>query len=163
MKQKSLDKFKGCLFGGAVGDAFGYAVEFLNIEQIREVYGGAGITQMQLEDGVAQARAHLDSNPDHSDHAALVYDGYITLSTGRTDALFVVIRSYATPAATLTMAVPYRNAESSDGFAVHRPKFLDWQGKSDPDYQALGAAFFRGVDAHDEASVVWAEHSDDSI
>ena len=83
--------------------------------------------------------------------------------TGRTDALFVVIRSYATPAATLTMAVPYRNAESSDGFAVHRPKFLDWQGKSDPDYQALGAAFFRGVDAHDEASVVWAEHSDDSI
>ena len=117
----------------------------------------------QLEDGVAQARAHLDSNPDHSDHAALVYDGYITLSTGRTDALFVVIRSYATPAATLPLAVRYRNAESSDGFAVHRPKFLDWQGKSDPDYQALGAAFFRGVDAHDEASVVWAEHSDDSI
>ena len=53
MKEKSLDKFKGCLFGGAVGDAFGYAVEFLNIEQIREIYGSAGIAEMQLEDGVA--------------------------------------------------------------------------------------------------------------
>lgn len=53
MKTKSLDKFKGCLFGGAAGDAFGYAVEFLNIEQIREVYGPDGITQMQTENGVA--------------------------------------------------------------------------------------------------------------
>ena len=53
MKTKDLDKFKGCLFGGAVGDALGYAVEFLNIEQIREQYGEKGLTDMQLEDGCA--------------------------------------------------------------------------------------------------------------
>lgn len=53
MKSKDLDKFMGCLFGGAVGDALGYAVEFLNIEQIKEQYGEKGITEIQLEDGCA--------------------------------------------------------------------------------------------------------------
>ncbi len=53
MKTKNLDKFKGCLFGGAVGDALGYAVEFQNVEQIREQYGNDGITEMQLCDGSA--------------------------------------------------------------------------------------------------------------
>ncbi|MEG1755724.1 MAG: ADP-ribosylglycohydrolase family protein [Clostridia bacterium] len=53
MKSKDLNKFKGCLFGGAVGDAFGYAVEFMNIEQIRELYGSDGITQLQLVGGKA--------------------------------------------------------------------------------------------------------------
>lgn len=27
---KGLDKFRGCLIGGAAGDALGYAVEFLD-------------------------------------------------------------------------------------------------------------------------------------
>ena len=53
METKNLDRFKGCLFGCAIGDAFGYAVEFLNIEQIRELYGRDGITSLQLVDGKA--------------------------------------------------------------------------------------------------------------
>lgn len=117
----------------------------------------------QLEDGVAQAHDYLDNNPDSSDQAALVYDGYIALPTGRTDALFVVMRSYSSPTATLTMAVPYRNADSSDGFAVHKPKFVDWQGGNEPDFETLGTAFFRGVNSHEEASAVWNDHNDDSI
>lgn len=53
MKTKQLDTFKGCLFGGAIGDALGYAVEFSNIEQIREQYGESGIRSLQLVDGKA--------------------------------------------------------------------------------------------------------------
>ena len=53
MKMKNLDTFKGCLFGGAIGDALGYAVEFSNIEQIREQYGPGGIRALQLFDGKA--------------------------------------------------------------------------------------------------------------
>ncbi|WP_146095793.1 hypothetical protein [Xanthomonas arboricola] len=116
----------------------------------------------QLEDGVAHGRRLLESNPERSDRAALVYDGYITLPTGRTDSLFVIIRYYAQAAATLTMAIPYQNAESAGGFAVHRPKFLEWQGQGSPDYQALTQAFFRGVDSHSEGARVWMEHSNDS-
>lgn len=53
MKENLLDRFKGCLFGGAIGDALGYAVEFMNIEQIREQYGPGGITRLQLVNGKA--------------------------------------------------------------------------------------------------------------
>ena len=117
----------------------------------------------QLEDSVSQAQAHLESNPNGSDRSALVYDGYLRLPTGKTDALFVVIRWYAEPSATLTLAVPYRNAESRAGFAVHRPKFLDWQGSGTPDHTVVWQAFFKGVDSHEEASALWEEYSDDSI
>lgn len=39
------ERIKGCLLGGAVGDALGYAVEFLPEEQIFEKYGFQGITE----------------------------------------------------------------------------------------------------------------------
>lgn len=51
---KSLDKYRGCLVGGAAGDALGYAVEFLTDEQIFEKYGKNGITEYSLVDGAAQ-------------------------------------------------------------------------------------------------------------
>lgn len=53
MELKSLDKFKGCLVGGAVGDALGYAVEFLDIETIQRFHGEKGITEYELIDGKA--------------------------------------------------------------------------------------------------------------
>ena len=53
MENRSLDKFKGCLVGGAVGDALGYAVEFLNIGQIKKIHGEEGITEYELSGGKA--------------------------------------------------------------------------------------------------------------
>ncbi len=50
---KSLDKFKGCLLGGAAGDALGYAVEFLDELGIVKKYGKNGITSYDLLDGKA--------------------------------------------------------------------------------------------------------------
>ena len=47
---KNLDKYRGCLIGGAIGDALGYAVEFKKIEEIQEIYGENGITQYKLTD-----------------------------------------------------------------------------------------------------------------
>lgn len=41
--EKNLDAIRGCIFGGAVGDALGYPVEFLQAEEIFERYGDAGI------------------------------------------------------------------------------------------------------------------------
>ena len=51
---KLLDKYRGCLIGGAVGDALGYAVEFLSESSIAKAYGEKGITEYDLIDGVAQ-------------------------------------------------------------------------------------------------------------
>ena len=51
---KDIKKYQGCLHGGAVGDALGYAVEFFQDEQIFRKYGERGITDYSLVDGVAQ-------------------------------------------------------------------------------------------------------------
>lgn len=39
-----LNSIKGCIYGGAIGDALGYPVEFLFEESIFEIYGSEGIT-----------------------------------------------------------------------------------------------------------------------
>ena len=55
MKYSKLqDKCPGSLVGGAVGDALGYEVEFMNLASIRNRFGEKGITQYVLHDGVAQ-------------------------------------------------------------------------------------------------------------
>lgn len=51
---RDLSKFKGCLIGGAVGDALGYAVEFMPASTIFQKYGKKGITEYELRHGVAE-------------------------------------------------------------------------------------------------------------
>ena len=50
-----LDYFKGCLLGGAVGDALGYAIEFESIEQILSQYGDKGIMELQFDKASGKA------------------------------------------------------------------------------------------------------------
>lgn len=44
----------------------------------------------QLEEGVAQAQEYLDQNLGQAERAALVYDGFVTLPSGLTDALIIL-------------------------------------------------------------------------
>ncbi len=37
---KNLDKYRGCLIGGAAGDALGYSVEFISKDDIFRKCGG---------------------------------------------------------------------------------------------------------------------------
>ena len=48
LRQILDDKALGCLVGGAVGDALGYAVEFEQWPYIRNTYGDKGITRYEL-------------------------------------------------------------------------------------------------------------------
>ncbi|HOO62194.1 MAG TPA: ADP-ribosylglycohydrolase family protein, partial [Bacillota bacterium] len=50
---KNLSKYRGCLIGGAVGDALGYAVEFDTVAEIQRNYGECGITQYEKVNGEA--------------------------------------------------------------------------------------------------------------
>lgn len=50
---RSLSKFRGCLLGGAAGDALGYSVEFLNWEQIEAQYGENGILGFDMSNDIA--------------------------------------------------------------------------------------------------------------
>jgi ADP-ribosylglycohydrolase len=42
----------GCILGGALGDAFGYAIEFTSIENIRRNFGRAGLTSPVYTNGM---------------------------------------------------------------------------------------------------------------
>lgn len=43
-REKSLDRIRGCMIGGACGDALGYPVEFKQYDDILEQFGSSGIT-----------------------------------------------------------------------------------------------------------------------
>lgn len=48
-----LDRYRGCLIGGAAGDALGYPVEFQTDSEIRAQYGPGGIVEYHLSEGWA--------------------------------------------------------------------------------------------------------------
>ncbi len=46
--KRNQDHFRGCLLGGAIGDALGWPVEFLQYSEIKSKYGETGITDLVL-------------------------------------------------------------------------------------------------------------------
>ena len=49
--RNTSEYFRGCLIGGAIGDALGYAVEFLSYPCIVAKYGKEGITKYDINEG----------------------------------------------------------------------------------------------------------------
>ena len=56
--EKNLDKIRGALIGGAIGDALGYPVEFMTLDRITGKYGELGITAYELDRASGKARAY---------------------------------------------------------------------------------------------------------
>lgn len=46
--QKTKVYYRGCLIGGAIGDALGWPVEFMSLEEIRSKYGDNGINTLVI-------------------------------------------------------------------------------------------------------------------
>lgn len=115
----------------------------------------------RLEDGAARGKEWLTKNPAGAARAVLVFDGYITLPSGKIDALIVTVRDYTRNDAEINMAVPYRPARNPGGFAVHRPKFLGFKG-AEPDVEKIGVALWAGIAKHEAGSAVWNRHLDES-
>jgi hypothetical protein len=116
----------------------------------------------RLEDAVARGQQWLAGNPERLTYAVLVYDGFITLASGKTDALVLEVREYEPWNRELRIVVPYRHASASGGFAVHRPKFFD-STRTTLEISALADGFWRGVAKHEKGSVVWNEHLDEAV
>ena len=60
---RNQDKFRGCLIGGAAGDALGYAVEFMREDEIFRKYGENGITEYDLRNGKPEEFINRVLNP----------------------------------------------------------------------------------------------------
>jgi len=57
----SKDYFRGCLLGGAVGDALGYPVKYLSMEEIGRTYGEFGIQKPVLDEYSGKALISEDT------------------------------------------------------------------------------------------------------
>ena len=51
-KSKSFKRIEGCIFGGAIGDAFGAPVEAYSVERIQKRFGISGIRYIPKKNGV---------------------------------------------------------------------------------------------------------------
>lgn len=85
------DKIKGCIFGGAIGDALGFPVEFLSRQQIIEKYGDSGISNYEINSNsntalisdntqlsIYTASAIIKCRNDKSNKfLKYIYDGYL--------------------------------------------------------------------------------------
>ena len=47
--KKIRESFTGCLMGGAIGDALGYPVEFLKLNEIYDRYGNNGVEDLEVD------------------------------------------------------------------------------------------------------------------
>ncbi len=112
----------------------------------------------RLEVGVTEGKKRIDANPARCARAVLVYDGFVALKGQRTDALIAEAIDYDS-SARMEILTPYRPATHSAGFAVYRPKF---SAPRDANVEAIGEAFFRGVDAHEQGSKIWNNYLDQS-
>lgn len=114
----TLDKFRGTLLGGAVGDALGFAVEFMSENGIFDTYGEDGIqaysldplsgkalfsddTQMSLftAEGIIYAKRNLNESISLRHAIALAYRDWLITQEGRDPA-------YVTEAVCDLMKIP---------------------------------------------------------
>ncbi|KAG9296369.1 hypothetical protein G9A89_014961 [Geosiphon pyriformis] len=81
--EEAFDRFKGCIYGAAIGDAIGLATEFLSKEQAKGLYG-VGPIQFGREKGYP---FHLDSHrsrwetgdwTDDTDQQLLIIESLLT-------------------------------------------------------------------------------------
>lgn len=122
---KEWKKFKGCLLGGAIGDALGYSVECLPAELVYKKYYDSGITELEL----FKRKARIS---DDTQMTLFTANGLLTAQTmyefnvDIRKYLLCIIRCYKDWVATQTSSFPVKsNCYSSwllnnPGFFVRR-------------------------------------------
>ena len=55
------DLFKASILGGAIGDALGYTVEFMRLDEIKSKFGEQGITDLQIDKATGKALVSDDT------------------------------------------------------------------------------------------------------
>lgn len=124
--------------------------------------GGRSMHRFVGETGPQMAEQFLATNPEGVTRAVSVCDAYVTYGGVRKDTLLAQVVEYAS-GKRLTIGIPYTPAKDGEPFAVHKPKFLEQHGIADDEFDGLGEALFRGVDAHSDGEKIWTAHLDQSF
>ena len=119
--------------------------------------GSQGMDRLMVDDPAEGGPGNPGNRPRRLEQRGAGPRRVPLLETGRKDALIVEAVGYLPARRSLQMAIPYRPGSDPQGFGVYRPKFFEAVGVDDPDYAALAASFFGGVDSHEKAAAVWNE------
>ena len=105
-------------------------------------------------EAVEAGRKQLDANANNGAEAALVYDAVLNADGVKQDALFVEMRTYASPQSKAIVAVPY-TPSATGAFRVHKPRLLLWEKCESFDEHAMFASFFAGMQRHPQGAAIW--------
>jgi hypothetical protein len=114
-----------------------------------------------LEAAVQNGRQRLAANEMDANDAVLVYDGRISVDTGKLDAVIIEMSCYGFPRSQAIIAIPY-TPKTAGRFLVHKPMLLLWKECEDFDVEVAFDSFFRGVAAHEKGATVWKGFLDQS-
>ena len=106
-------------------------------------------------------RDWIARNPESAVCAVLLFDGRIRLGDEKCDAVIAEAHQFQPEARAFALAIPYRQHDSAAAFAIHGPKFMSERPEGTT-FDELAAAFFRGVDQHEQGSAIWNAHLDQS-
>src|SRR5260370_40859635 len=104
------------------------------------------VTGNSSEDAVAKGEKLMKKPDSGGRRAVLAFEAFLNLPPGKTDAIFLHACCYRPKPQALYVAVPFRAANTSGGFAVFRPKFIAYE--DDPVPSGALDAFWRGVGLH---------------
>jgi len=71
MSRRTIEHFRACILGGAIGDAMGAPIEFMSIDQIRSTFGHHGLT------GYSEAYGRLGAFTDDTQMTLFTTEGMI--------------------------------------------------------------------------------------
>lgn len=115
-----LDKYQGCLLGGAVGDALGAPVEFLSLDEIRTRFGPEGIRDY------SPAYGRLGAITDDTQMTLFTAEGLLRADNrgnarGICHPPTVVYHAYLRWLDTQGERAPFPSPEMKHGWLVHLP------------------------------------------
>ena len=139
---KNQDQYRGCLIGGAAGDALGYEVEFMRRRQILAQFGKKGITEYVLHNGkalisddtqmtlfTAAGLLNADSPEDYPESIRKAYlDWYSTQTEYMQDVQIIELLNVPELFSRRAPGITCMNALSSGGLGTLEKKVNDSKG-----------------------------------
>ncbi len=105
---------------------------------------------MESVKAIALGEQKISELSDDTKGAVFIRDGYITLETGKTDAIIIDVSLKGDQQGRIQYMFPYRHAEHEKGFALHRLKVTQLNGVSTDDLEALSNFFWDGIESHQQ-------------
>lgn len=107
---------------------------------------------MESVKAIALGEQKITTLSEDTKGVVFIRDGYITLETGKTDAIIIDVSLNGDEQRRIQYMFPYRHADHEKGFAIHRLKVTNFTGISTEDLDELSSSFWDGIESHPQGN-----------